>query len=115
MNTKNMLWLGAVLGVGYVAYKFFNTAKEAVEKTYTAAVDKTADALYFAFGPKIIGTDYYYTVNFAGGVKHSIPKQSDDNADGVDSAGRFTYNGKKFVIRDKKNAAGVLEHWAFNP
>jgi hypothetical protein len=115
MNTKNVVLLGAVLGVGYLAYKFFNTAKEAVEKGYQAAVDTTADALYFAFGPAIIGTDYYYTVNFAGGVKHAIPKASKDNPTGVDSSGRFTYNGKQFVIRDKKSATGAVEHWAFTP
>ena len=115
MNAKDGLLLGAVLGVGYMVYKYFNKVTGAVGDAYQAAVDATSDALYYAFGPTIIGTDYYYIVNFAGGVKHAIPKASKDNPDGVDSSGRFKYNGKAFVIRDKTGPTGAIEHWAFNP
>lgn len=115
MKAKDALVLGAVAGAGLIAWKWIGKVKAAAGAAYDAAVNTTADAMYAAFGPELTGTDYYYVVNFAGGAKHAIPRLSPANADGVDSQGRFTYNGTKYVIRDKKNAAGALEHWAFTP
>lgn len=111
---KDGLVIAAVLGGAYLVYRTVGKAAEAVDAVYSGAVNKTADALYSVFGPDISGTNYYYTVNFAGGVKHSIPRYSADNHDGVNNAGQFTYNGKRFVIRDKKLPGGAIEHWAFS-
>lgn len=97
--------LGALGIAGYYIWKLVNKVPEA----YDAAVTKTTDALWALFGPsdkQVMGDTIYYIVNFSNG-KHAIPAST------VDSAGRFTFRGAKFVMRDKLLPGGAREHWAF--
>lgn len=79
---------------------------DAVPKALNAAGAAIGGGLYEFFHPDPTGEKLFYVVNFSNG-KHAIPSST------VDSAGRFTFRGVKFVMRDKKKPDGTLEHWAF--
>lgn len=114
MNIREWLNIAALGAVAYAVYKLANKGGEA----YDAAREKVADTLYKIFGPDeaaALGAMYYYVVHFAGGEKHAIPIKNPKDPGGVDEAGRFTFRGKQFVIRDKVLPNGKTEHWAFNP
>ena len=101
-DVKDVAMIGALAGAGYLAYKFFNKVPAALAATGEAI----GGTLYDAFNPNAAGEMLFYTVHFSNG-NHAIPSST------VDSAGRFTYLGEQFVMRDKLNAAGIKEHWAF--
>jgi hypothetical protein len=102
-NLKDMAVIGALAGAGYLAYKFFNKGAEALTATGEAIGSGVFDLFHPDGG---VGETLFYTVHFSNG-NHAIPAST------VDTAGRFTYQGEQFVMRDKVNAAGVKEHWAF--
>lgn len=102
-DVKDVAILAAVAIGGWFAWK----AATKVPEAYNAAVDATSDALWSLFGPKdVMGETLFYTVNFSNG-RHAIPSKS------VDSAGRFTYRGAKFIMRKRTLADGTQQWWAF--
>lgn len=106
-DVKDIAIVGALAVGGYYAYKLVTKVPEA----YNAAVQKTSDALWTLFGPsdkQVIGETTFYIVHFSNG-NHAIPAST------VDSAGRFTYRGAQFVMKDKILPTGAREHWAFKP
>ena len=106
-DLKDVAILGAVLGAGYLAYKTLNVAAK-VPEALTATGEAIGGTVYELFHPNAVGETLFYNVHFANG-NHAIPSST------VDSQGRFTYRGAPFVMRDKANAQGIKEHWAFKP
>lgn len=103
-DVKDVAILAAVAIGGYYIYK----AVGQVPKAYNAAVEATTDALWAVFGPSektVMGETVFFIVNFSNG-RHAIPAST------VDSAGRFTFRGANFKIRDKLLPTGAREHWA---
>lgn len=116
MNAREALPWVLVAAVGAAAYKWLNKVPDALDAVGSKAGTSAADFRDFVsealFGPR--HSNYFFAVNFAGGVRHAIPIKSQENPGGVDSSGYFTFRGKRFRIRDKTNAQGIREHWAFN-
>jgi hypothetical protein len=87
MKLETWLTLGAVLGVGYLAYKGTKLVGEATGAAYSGAVNWTSDLLTSWFGPDLTGTNVYHTVTFPDGSRHAV------GADRVDSSGKFVWTG----------------------
>jgi hypothetical protein len=102
-DIKDLAIVGALAGAGYLVYKFVSKVPEGLKATGEAAGSAVFDLFHPDGG---VGETLFYNVHFSNG-NHAIPAST------VDSAGRFTYKGVKFVMRDKLNAAGIKEHWAY--
>ncbi len=105
MKTSDWFAIGAVLGVGYLAYKATRlvgdaaaAAGTAAGAAYTGAVSWTSDLLSSWFGPDAVGTDVYHLVTFPDGSRHAI------GANLVEPSGQFTYNGYPYQLG--QDAAG---------
>lgn len=116
-DVKDTAILAAVVVGGYFAYKWLFAGAKALNEVGSAIGTGAADFKDFVseaiFGPQYSMT--FLTVNFAGGEKHAIPVKSQEFPDGVDKSGLFTFRGKQFRVKDRTNAAGKVEHWAFLP
>jgi hypothetical protein len=106
VDKKTWLLLGVGAVLVYFAYRKIADVGAAAGAALTATGEKIGGGIYELFHPNTTGDMYDYTVHFSNGA-HSIP------ASQVDSAGRFTYNGQRFIMRDQKDARGVYLHWAF--
>lgn len=101
MSARDWIILGAVGVAGFWLYRKVTSVPEAL-----ARVGESASAAVFEFfHPNAVGETLFYTVNFSNG-RHAIPAST------VDSQGRFTFRGAKFVMRDKV-VGTKREHWAF--
>lgn len=109
-DVKDIAIVAVVVGGAFTVYKFLNKVPEGLTK----AGEAIGGAVFELFHPNPTGSDIDYIVNFAGGEKHAIPIKSNQEPLGVDSAGNFTFRGKRFVMRDRI-VSGVRQHWAFNP
>lgn len=116
-DVKDYAILAALAVGGVMLYRWANKVPEALAKVG----EKVGETVWYLFGGAekerdALGAMYYYIVHFAGDEKHAIPELTTKTPDGVDKNGRFTFRGKQFVIRDRKNpTTGKTEHWAFNP
>lgn len=111
-DLKDLAIVAAVAGAAYFVYQQLSTVPEALAKTGSAIGIGFADfkdAITRYFGGSPVGETLFYTVHFSNG-NHAIPAST------VDSAGRFTYRGAKFVMKFKPTPGatnGAGEWWAF--
>jgi hypothetical protein len=106
MLSKNTLLLGAAGLAALVAYKWLNKIPQAFADATRATGEAVGSGLFDLFHPDQVGEMLFYNVHFSN-ANHAIASGA------VDSQGRFTYQGVKYILRDKRNAAGIYEHWAF--
>lgn len=109
-DVKDVGILAALAAAGVIAWKFLNQ----VPKAYNSAVEAGADLLWEVFGPSdYAGAMKFYTINFTN-ERHAIPVKSKQTPDGIDSTGRFTFRGKRFLAKSRQMPDGSIQWWAFN-
>lgn len=111
-QAKDVAIVGALIAAGYYVWKATSAVPEALANTGAAVATGFADfkdAIYSYFGGQPVGETLFYTVFFTNGA-HSVPAST------VDSAGRFTFRGAKFVMRFQPKVGGAKgegKWWAF--
>jgi hypothetical protein len=93
VNVKDLLTLGLLGGIAYLAYKAFNSnVAQSVIGAPAAAGTSLSNTLFDWLNPNPTGPMVYYTPAFPDGSHHAIPSTS------VATDGTFTYGGQTYSL-----------------